>query len=952
MMSKAIELSIFDEAGAIAGLCPLEQIADASGIAVGGTVLQMTRDLSRMKILLTHSRSLTAPQQAWPPLVQEAYAQLEVKRATRKTFGSVRTLCWTDHANLTRSQHIEIGSDVKLVRWVAEILADGSEIRSLSGRSAKLGDGFSRNPKDRDELLQGRTRDLQGLSGHLRGFNLEEYLGGGTEDPTVPVAWAVGDDVLPANGPSDGENSAAVVSGGVSGSEHRATIAGVAEGSLGNHLKVLFVADYANQSDNVLQISQVQEGISRSMPGWKVSTHAVYGAFEDDDGNGSHLDGATAALKGERQVKRARVDMLTSCATVLRSIGYHLPDFVVGMGQGGLIVGLLRFPLMVEVTLQARNLQREEIKKVVSGWAGLKAVWSVNPRMWKVKPSPELLASSCPEVKREFPMPLVRGYGIVTRIPKEEEVRQVTEILQLGLIKGLAEPPLASLAREPGREVWEHEGRCACGKRAYVFSRCVTCIEKEAAEEFAAAAEERENPTEEKEAEEELVAEDLLAIASAPCSSDDLRSCIVHVGLIRKWAAGWFASNGSEGFVELPRGLGVVAGKKWKAGQEFTLPVFPEERKGYQYGITWCVNPDASVTTVHNCAEMGRLESISPGWEIHEVNWHNHLKLVFGVCTRLWEAATPKLDWKDDFQRLISLLGAPTGVAKWDDGNGTDSIGHRRDLAGKRVLVAFQLQTGGGYWLPITLGRKIKVNESGPKPTIAFLGRSWNWRLILHMRSKFWILPQWVGAEDVQVGALGEQEVIPSREELALEARVGAGIAEFEVTGSLRSLWYDAQKKDASLAGHFRRPGDPFRVASDGLLERSVILETGEKVWACVVPIGFVTSHGLTWRRSCFDQAHSGAIGGHRSADRTWNLLSRRVWWPGMKQDIQKWTERCIICLKARGRPTKVTAQASRCLADACWQEVSVDCEGPNREDRWGFRYTLTYLDPVSRGAD
>ena len=62
-------------------------------------------------------------------------------------------------------------------------------------------------------------------------------------------------------------------------------------------------------------------------------------------------------------MKRARVDMLTSCATVLRSIGYHLPDFVVGMGQGGLIVGLLRFPLMVEVTLQARNLQREEIKK-------------------------------------------------------------------------------------------------------------------------------------------------------------------------------------------------------------------------------------------------------------------------------------------------------------------------------------------------------------------------------------------------------------------------------------------------------------------------------------------------------------------------------------------------------------------------------------------------------------
>ena len=36
----------------------LEHIADASGITVvGGTVLQMSRDLSRMKVLMTHSKS-------------------------------------------------------------------------------------------------------------------------------------------------------------------------------------------------------------------------------------------------------------------------------------------------------------------------------------------------------------------------------------------------------------------------------------------------------------------------------------------------------------------------------------------------------------------------------------------------------------------------------------------------------------------------------------------------------------------------------------------------------------------------------------------------------------------------------------------------------------------------------------------------------------------------------
>ena len=124
MMQRHICLASFDEAAAADGSCPLEQIADASGIAVGGSVLQMTRDLSRVKVLMTHSKSLTPAQQNWPPLIQEAFAQLEVKRATRRTFGSIRTVCWTDHANLTR---------------------------------------------DRDRLLEACTRDLQGMSGRLRG---------------------------------------------------------------------------------------------------------------------------------------------------------------------------------------------------------------------------------------------------------------------------------------------------------------------------------------------------------------------------------------------------------------------------------------------------------------------------------------------------------------------------------------------------------------------------------------------------------------------------------------------------------------------------------------------------------------------------------------------------------------------------------------------------------------
>ena len=63
-----ITLAAFDEAAAA---CPLEQVADASGIAVGGSVVQMSRDMAKLKILMTHSKSLTPAQQNWPPLIQE-----------------------------------------------------------------------------------------------------------------------------------------------------------------------------------------------------------------------------------------------------------------------------------------------------------------------------------------------------------------------------------------------------------------------------------------------------------------------------------------------------------------------------------------------------------------------------------------------------------------------------------------------------------------------------------------------------------------------------------------------------------------------------------------------------------------------------------------------------------------------------------------------------------------
>ena len=73
--------------------------------------------------------------------------------------------------------------------------------------------------------------------------------------------------------------------------------------------------------------------------------------------------------------------------------------------------------------------------------------------------------------------------------------------------------------------------------------------------------------------------------------------------------------------------------------------------------------------------------------------------------------------------------------------------------------------------------------------------------------------------------------------------------------------------------------------------------------------------------------------------------------WPDLEADAKLWVSKCLACLKGRARPTKVEARAVKRSAETCWQEVSVDCEGLNREDRDGYRYSLTDFDCLSHAV-
>ena len=144
LVANRVALEVPDERAAVGGWRPFEMLCDCSGVAMGAAQLQMSPELDRMALLGTFSKSLKPEQKLWTPFRQEQTAQVMARRHFRSQFGSIPTICYTDHALIVRIQELPL-EQVDPVAWRAnaELTADGSELRNLAGRSMRLADGIS-----------------------------------------------------------------------------------------------------------------------------------------------------------------------------------------------------------------------------------------------------------------------------------------------------------------------------------------------------------------------------------------------------------------------------------------------------------------------------------------------------------------------------------------------------------------------------------------------------------------------------------------------------------------------------------------------------------------------------------------------------------------------------------------------------------------------------------------
>ena len=175
-------------------------------------------------------------------------------------------------------------------------------------------------------------------------------IGEGTEGEG-PVPWAVGEDAVP--------------------DPPKPAITGRVAVASQLPVHVLVLLDYAKWKEYDSALLEIRAAFLRALPGLSVAVGGAWGPSEDDEGFASHFNGSAGRLTRTKKIKRLRVDLLTSCAKVLREAVSFGPQFVVGLGQGGAVI---RWPVAVELTLQVRNLQHKEARAAGSAWAGIKGV--------------------------------------------------------------------------------------------------------------------------------------------------------------------------------------------------------------------------------------------------------------------------------------------------------------------------------------------------------------------------------------------------------------------------------------------------------------------------------------------------------------------------------------------------------------------------------------------------
>jgi hypothetical protein len=143
-------------------------------------------------------------------------------------------------------------------------------------------------------------------------------------------------------------------------------------------------------------------------------------------------------------------------------------------------------------------------------------------------------------VSKEFPVEPVAGFGTLRKYSaKYDDVKQALKLLELEVFEDMKSVSWEGFLAQPARDVWEHDGKCSCGRRTYLFGQCPECIRNDAVERLIEGAERREATAEVEEVPEDGVpSSDLVAVATASRGQSLVTVCPQDVAESSNWKKG------------------------------------------------------------------------------------------------------------------------------------------------------------------------------------------------------------------------------------------------------------------------------------------------------------------------------------------------------------------------------------------------------------------------------
>jgi hypothetical protein len=78
-------------------------------------------------------------------------------------------------------------------------------------------------------------------------------------------------------------------------------------------------------------------------------------------------------------------------------------------------------------------------------------------------------------------------------------------------------------------------------------------------------------------------------------------------------------------------------------------------------------------------------------------------------------------------------------------------------------------------------------------------------------------------------------------------------------------------------------------------------------------------------RENLLKEKHNGGLAGHFSHDKTFSKLNGSYFWPGMREDVKIFVDRCRMCYHTKGRKQNTGLYQLLPIPERLWDAVSMD---------------------------